>query len=297
MTIDPELDGPVRSFLEAGADRMPDRVFRGVMGVIPTTPRRRTWRWRFRSVAPLLGAGAAGALVAAVALGGAALLSNGGIGSPRVTPTPSPTASPTPLPASTVSPLPSGGPLDGVPVDATLGAGTYEVGGPFAFPFTIELLADTRFRGIGAGSVSFATPDGSLEVFVPKAVFPDPCRVAGSPTPIGTADELVAALSSMVGFTATAPTATTVAGYPARSFVLTNTVDTATAGCTRDLMLPMFTFVGDTAGAGTNGGQRQVVWVIDVGGQPLLVLGDGWQDISRSTLQDLVGTIALRQST
>jgi hypothetical protein len=125
-------------------------------------------------------------------------------------------------------------------------------------------------------------------------VFPDPCHVTGSPLPVSTADQLVTALRSMRGFTTTTPTSTTVAGYPARSFVITNTIDTATAGCSRDLMLPMFTYLGNADGAATNGGTRQVVWVVDVDGTPLLVVGENWGDAGRAALETLVGTIVLR---
>ncbi len=141
--------------------------------------------------------------------------------------------------------------------------------------------------------MTFATPEGSIEAFVAEAVFPDPCHITGEPVAVATPDELVAALTSMAGFPATQPVDTTVAGRPARTFVVTNTIDTATAGCTQDLMLPLFTFSGHPEGAGTNGGQRQVVWVVDVDGKPLLVLGDGWSDSSRSALEALIGTIEL----
>ncbi len=142
------------------------------------------------------------------------------------------------------------------------------------------------------GGVRFATPDGSLEAYLPDAVFPDPCRVEGSPVPVRTADEVVAALSSMTGFAATSPVQTEVDGHPARQFVLTNGIDAATATCARGLMLPLFIYAGATDGAATNGGTRQVVWVFDVGDRPVLVLGDGWQDASREALRTLVNTIA-----
>jgi hypothetical protein len=290
MTTDSELTRSLRAFLEEGADRMPERVYQAAMDVVPTTSRRRSWRSPLerRPVAMLLRVAAVVALV--VGLGGISLLPNlGGVGT---TPTPTPTATPTPS-APTPTPMPSGGPVAGLETDTVLGAGRYEVNAPFGFPFTIALPAESLFREIGPGTVTFETPNGSVEAFVAEAVFPDPCHITGAPVAIDTPDELVAALTSMTGFTATQPTATTVAGRPARTFVLTNTIDTATAGCTRDLMLPLFTYPGHPEGAGTNGGQRQVVWVVDVDGKPLLVLGDGWPDIARSDLEALIGTIEL----
>jgi len=295
MTTDPEFDRSVKSFLEEGADRMPDRVFRSVMDIVPSAQRRRsrTW-WRRWSVAPLVRVVATSALVVVVIVGGVAILSRGGeVG--RVAPSPKPTAAPSSSPVPAASPIASGGPLTrDIPVGTVLGAGTYEVGEPFAFPFTITLPAETQLGEQGAGRASFNTPDGSVEIFVPEGVFTDPCHPTASPTPVKTAGELVDALSSMAGFTPSSPTSTTVSGYPAQRFVLTNTIDTATAGCTRDLMLPMFTFLGNAEGAATNGGMRQVLWVVDVHGQLLLVVGDGWGDAARGALEALVGTIALR---
>ena len=300
MTTDPELTQSLRLFLEDGADRMPERVYRGAMDVVPSTRQRgRSWfPLRLAPVMPFVRAGAFVAVVAVVALAGISFLANGRrVGT--VTPTPSPTATPTSTPAP--SSLPTGGPVTGMAVDTPLGAGTYEVGAPFSMPFTLSLPDSSRYFGGDAGSVNFVidhAPDvndgAGISLLLPEAVFADPCHVTGSPLPVSTTDQLVTALRSMKGFTATAPISTTVAGHPARSFVITNTIDTATAGCTRGLMLPMFTYLGNTDGAATNGGTRQVVWVVDVGGTPLLVLGDNWGDAGRSALEALVGTIELR---
>jgi hypothetical protein len=290
MTTDQELTDVVRAFLDTGADRMPDRVYQAAMDLVPTTGRRRSWSSTLerRPVATLLRVASMAALLV-VAVGAISLVSNDGrVGTvPTATPTGTPTAAPS------ASPTPNGGSLTALIPNSVLGEGTYEVRAPFAFPFAIHLPAETQYHGTEAGTVSFVTPEGSLEAFAPRAVFPDPCRITGDPIPVATADALVTALRAMKGFSATQPTATTVSGRPARTFVVTNTIDTATAGCTRDLMLPLFTYAGHPEGAGTNGGQRQVMWVVDVDGAPLLILGDGWQDANRSHLEALVGTIEL----
>ena len=298
MTNDPELTRAVHAFLEDGVDRMPDRVYRGAMDAVPSTRQRRESRSQLRlaPLAPLARAGGYAAAIVIVALGGIAFLTHQpGVGT--VTPTPSPT----PIVSSPPSSLPTGGPVTGMAVGTPLGAGTYEVGAPFAMPFSLSLPDSSRFFGVDAGSANFGIDqapnvnDGArINLLLPEAVFPDPCHVTGSPLPVSTTDQLVTALRSMRGFTATAPVSTTVAGHPARSFVITNTIDTATAACTRGLMLPMFTYLGNADGAATNGGTRQVLWVVDVDGTPLIVVGDNWGDAGRAALDGLVATIRLR---
>lgn len=302
MTSDPEFTRTLHAFLEDGVDRMPERVYRGAMDVVPRTRQRRTSWFPLGPTAfmPVVRVGAFVAVIALVALGGISFFGNGrGVGTITPTPSPSPTVSPKP----TLAPrsLPTGGPVTGMAIDTPLGAGTYEVDAPFPMPFILSLPDASRFFGVDAGSANFSidqAPDvndnASIGLFRPEAVFPDPCHVTGSPLPVTTADQLVTGLRSMRGFTTTTPTSTTVAGHPARSFVITNTIDTATAGCTRDLMLPMFTIPGNADGVATNGGTRQVVWVVDVDGTPLLIVGDNWGDAGRQALDALVRTIELR---
>jgi hypothetical protein len=295
MIAEEELTQLVRTFLETGADEMPERVYRAAFDVVPTTRQRGAWssRRELPMLPGILRVAAAASLLIVVVLSGILIMTVGGVGTQSApAATSPPTASPSATP--TFSAAPSGGPLTGVAPDTTLGEGIYEVGTPFAMPFTLHLPPDTVFRGVEAGSATFVTPDGSVEVFLPDAVFSNPCRIAGDAVPVSKADDLVAALTSMSGFSATTPTTTSVAGHDARQFVLTNTVDTATAGCTRELMLPLFTYAGHPEGAATNGGQRQVMWVVDIGSSPLLILGDGWHDSRRADLEALIATVRLR---
>lgn len=302
MISDQELTGIVRTFLEDGADGMPDRVYRAAMDAVPGTRRRGTWNWPWHDVVrplpSLLRGGLVAAMLLVVAAAGFTLLSVGGGIGLRPTPAPSAGASaiPSGTPTATPTPtsLPSGGPVASMAAGTVLGAGTYEVGAPFVVPFSIELPAESTFFATGPGRASFGAPDGSIELYLPDAVFADPCHVQGSPAPTRTAAQVVDRLTSMAGVSATTPTSTTVAGYPATVLVLTNTIDTATANCTRGPMLPLFSYVGETEdGAATNGGTRQVVWVVDVDGRPLLVIGDGWHDTVRGDLEAIVRTIRI----
>jgi hypothetical protein len=299
MITDPELSKVVRSFLEDGVDRMPDRVYTRAMDAIPAAHRKRGpwWRRRVTFVASFGRLAAVAALAVVLVLGSFSLLTlGGGVGLSPTTP-PRPTDSPSPSPVVSTPPsgatIPTGGPVAGLLGDEVLGAGRYEVGAPFRIPFTVALPDATRFGEFEGGRVSFYTELGDLEVFVPEAVIHDPCHPAGDPVLAPTVDELVDGLTSMVGVSATTPTQTTVAGRPARMFVLTNTIDTATQDCTREAMLPLFTYAGSSDPAATNGGTRQVVWVVDIDRQPLLIVGDGWGDVARSDLEALVATIAI----
>ncbi len=142
--------------------------------------------------------------------------------------------------------------------------------GDFGKGMLITLPDGFGLETLDEGNAAFSWPHGYLGVFIPEAVFPDPCHVSGSPVAITSGDDLLAALTSMRGFTAGPVTESTISGRRARMFELSNTIDTSKAGCTRDAMLPLFAYRGHADGAATNGDTHQVLWVID--GQS----GPGW---------------------
>jgi hypothetical protein len=91
----------VRSWLEDGSTRLPDRVLEAVLDSVPSTRQRRSWwpAWRFPLMNTYARFAMAAAAVLVVAIVGINLLPGGGFGSP--VPTPSPT------PAPTVEPSPA----------------------------------------------------------------------------------------------------------------------------------------------------------------------------------------------
>jgi hypothetical protein len=204
-------------------------------------------------------------------------------------PTPAPTLASTARPSAGPTTAPSTGSVAPsaagarrlLPSDlgATFVAGSYQAGAPFAEPLSFEVPDGFALERLREGSVAVSLPQGWLGAFIPVAVFPDPCKVTGDPvTPAGS-DELLADLRSMRGFTAGKVTETTIGGRRARSFDLTNTIDTSTVGCTRGLMLPLFTSLGNPDGESTNGGGHQVLWVVDAATparQPILIVADGF---------------------
>lgn len=112
-------------------------------------------------------------------------------------------------------------------------------------------------------------------------VFTDPCHGDGPAQPPvpSTVDAVVTAISHMVGFTAGPLSDVVIGGYPGKSVVVTNSVDTDTADCVGGPMLPLWTFRGSHGeGAATNGGATEMVWIIDVAGTPVLIDGETYPD-------------------
>jgi hypothetical protein len=95
MSTDRETTRIVRSWLEEGVTRLPDRVLDAVLDQVPTTPQRRSgWSaWRFHRMNSYAKLAAAAAAVLLVAFVGYRLLpGNGGVGGP-------PTIAPSPTPS------------------------------------------------------------------------------------------------------------------------------------------------------------------------------------------------------
>lgn len=166
-----------------------------------------------------------------------------------------------------------------------LAPGRYDVGLAFAAPLELTVPSGFTLGALRDGSVAVSGDAGFLGVFAADAVFADPCKAAPT-VPTADADALVHRLRSMRGFVAGPISEGVVGGRRARSFEISNGIDTATAGCARGPMLPMFTSVGNPEGEATNGGTHQVVWVVDQGAHvglsrppfegPILVVADSF---------------------
>lgn len=275
MITDPELSRTVRAFFEEGVDRMPDRVFQAVMDGATRAPQQRSLG-PLRRLLPMPSsfklAGAIGAIALLVAVGAYAVLPiGGGIGG-------APTPTPSPSPSPTAAPVTIGGPM-------ALPAGTYAVGEPFPRPpFSIVVPDGWRANAVTGGEASFSSDAGGpagafVGLFVVRQVVDDPCGHGPFDTtpaepPV---QDLVEGFSSMEGFEPTPVSDTTVGGLPAYRFGISNDIDTATAGCTDDLLLPLFV---DASGApaSTNGGLEQQLWVVDHPAGPILVVAETGKD-------------------
>jgi hypothetical protein len=196
-----------------------------------------------------------------VALVGINLISpgNGGVGQPAPTPTPSPT--PTPLALGTGS------------APGSLEPGTYAIADPFLVPLTVSVPAGWTGNIGGPYHVQLEPSSGQgvfLSIF--DKVYADPCHYNQgllSPLPGPTVDDLATALAGVPGLQATTPTDVTVAGYQGKQ--LTLTAPASFAGCT---LSPDGYLVWELplgARKTMNPNERDRVWVLDVGGQRLVI--------------------------
>ena len=305
--IDPESTRVVRSWLADGADRLPERVLDAVLDQVPSTPQRRPWRlaWRINDVTNLIRFAAIAAVVVAVGVVGFQLLPSSGatVGAP-------PTASAPPA----QSPAPSGSPsatanaakahfLARADVGGDLEAGDWTVDAPFAKSFTFTLPDGYRLNALTSGEMVIQGPSGSLGIYLVDKVVPDPCTAAPAiDTP--TAAAIVSAFERMVGFERGLVSPTTVGGRSAETFALTNSIDTATAGCSRGEMLPLFHVSGATDEPATNGGTEQLFWVVQGRAQsglgtrawegPIVIVAEASGSLAdRAALDGIVRSIAL----
>lgn len=287
MSTEPEVTRVVRSWLAEGADRMPERVLDSVMDRLPTTPQRRpSWpARRFSTMSTPARLGVAAAAIAVVAIAGYAVLPrNASVG------VPTPTASPSPIPST----ITSGG------LEKGLAAGTYRVGDPFVQPFAITLPSTWYPKALVPGDVEFAKPDPTdgnswpawIVIDRVENVFADPCHADGGPIspPVpSTVDGYVTALTRLVGVPAGPVTDAVIDGHPGKTFVLTNSIDGESVGCSGGGMLSLWTFKGasGTGGAATPGGATDHIWVIDVDGTPIVIDGETFPDTPPAFVQEI----------
>ncbi|HEY4190369.1 MAG TPA: hypothetical protein VGM28_08115, partial [Candidatus Limnocylindrales bacterium] len=249
MTTDRETTRIVRSWMAEGVDRLPERVLDAVLDQVPATQQRRSLRpaWRPFRMPKIIAAVAVAAAVLLVAVVGLRLLPNGnGVAGPAPSPSPTPSASPTPV-AITSDML-------GTPLDP----GAYRVADPFGHAFSISMPAGWSVQSLAAGQVKLGGAGRDLEFYVVHDVPADPCHPGPSdpsatPPPAG---QLVTSLSSLTGFQSGPITSVAVGNRRASRFVISNAIDTSTAGCDGDKLLPLFTPVGGEP-ASTNGGTVQ----------------------------------------
>jgi hypothetical protein len=188
-------------------------------------------------------------------------------------------------------------------VGRDIAAGRYAVGKPFVASFTFEVPAGFAVDALREGNVAVSGSSGYLGAFAVDAVFEDPCKSDGTKK-ASRSDELLAALEHMKGFTAGDITESTLGGRRTRSFALSNAIDTAAAQCVRDGNLPLFTSRGNPAGESTNGGTRQVVWVVDGARStgvapgyegPILIVADGYDtDAHLAVLEEMVASFEFK---
>jgi hypothetical protein len=304
MSTDRDVTRIVRSWLEEGATALPDRVLDTVLDRLPATPQRRSW-WparRFGEMNTFAKFAIAAAAVVVVALVGINLLpKSGGIGGPGASASPTPSASSSSAPSS--SPIPSPPTVH----DGALSPGTYVIGPagsdsflecPTAAPgctdtVRVGLTVPDGWAGVDNDSI-WLTVEGNdppagagLLVTRGAGLSSDPCRpVPSAEVAVGsTAEEFASALAAHPLLDVTTPVDVTLAGYSGRYVDLQ--VPSDLSGC--DVYRPW------EPGLYAQGpAQRWHLWILEVGGQRVVVQSTdyaGTSEQDRTELQGIVDSI------
>jgi len=256
----------VRSWLHEDAHEDADRILNLVLDEIDTTPQRRA-NWLARRFPPMNSNLVRLALVAAVlvvaVIVGANLLQQPSVG-------PSPSVEPSLSAAPSASAPPR---LDLIP-EGDLAAGTYEIDA--VFPVRLTFTVPDGFghgRGGPDGVGIQGNPAGrGIEFQIASNVYPDPCHTydGAAEPPIGPGvDDLVGAMTTLVGFQAGPVTDVTIGGVAAKAFDLTNEIDQTTCDEGR---VYTFLFDGSSGPSGVGQGERQRIYVLDVQGTRLMIM-------------------------
>lgn len=291
MSTDRETTRLVRSWLEEGVTRLPDRVLDAVIDQVPATPQRRS-RWPARRTPDMHPAFklalAAAAVAAAVVIGINLLTRAPTVGNPTAPPSPTPSTGPSPV------------------VDGPLSAGRYSTA-PFGVgngicragtdqPGCSESPADDTIR------VAFTLPDGwagaggsilrALEANSPPGgaglsfgrgawLHTDPCRPDDAPAiSTGTSvDEFVAALVAHPGLDVTVPTDSSLAGYAGKYLELTVPA-TIGSECS-------FYVVFEPGIFGQGPGHLWHLWVLDVAGTRVVIRSDTYPETPAAVQAEL----------
>jgi hypothetical protein len=286
MSTDRDLTRVLRSWLHEDAYEDADRVLDVVLDQLDTTPQRHA-SWLARRFPSMNNNLVRVALVAAVlvvaVIIGANMLPQTSVG-PSVSVEPSPSPAPSPTAPPRLDLLPTG----------ILTAGTYEIDAVFPVRLTFT-VPDGFEHGTGAsdGVGIQGNPAGrGIEFQIASNVYPDPCHsFAGAANPpIGpSVDDLVAAMTSLVGFQAGPVTDITIGGLPAKAFDLTNEIDQSSCDGER-----VFTFVfADSSGSsGVGKGERQRIYVMNVQGTRLMIMTYYYSNETGSTDAAEAATLA-----
>jgi hypothetical protein len=284
----------VLSWLREDAHENAERVLLRALDEVDATPQRRSWLPARRSTQMnrLFLAASAAAAVLAVAIVGYGLLpvSNPG-GQATVMPSTAPTSSPGRT--RTGPPLLPNGPLAG---------GTYLML-PFSSPLAslrVTLTVPDGWEGYPPGAVTPAAgpggPDGgAVALLLVTALYSDPCRAdTGGPLiPAGdTVDDLVLAFAEVRGrYNVGSPRDVTVGGHSGKriALVIPSNLDFAT--CERGQY-----WIWDPGPWAQGPGNRWDVWILDVDGTRVVILGHDFPGTSATDqiqIQDVVSSIVI----
>jgi hypothetical protein len=316
MSTERDVTGIVRSWLDDGVTRLPDRVLDAVLDEVPATRQRRAlWpAWRFREMNVYVKFAIAAATVVVVALIGINLLPrSGGVGGPVATP--SPPASPAP----SLSPSPAASPA--VFPDGPLAAGSYTtqpfVPGGYGLcvdqPVCTEPSDDDHIRvtvtvpdgWAGAGgtimrAVENNSPPGGAGLMFSRGgqLYSKACNGTPPPdVPTGTTvAEFVAALVDHPDLDVTDPVDVTLAGYSGTYLELRAPANTATDSDNPKAGECAGYFVWEPGIYAQGPNHLWHIWVLDVNGTRVVVRSDtypGTTPVVQAQLQAIVNSIRI----
>jgi sugar lactone lactonase YvrE len=203
-------------------------------------------------------------------------------------------------PAITAAPsvLPSPNPGPTAAPSAAPVAVTTRAFDQFAVPFTLDLPATWHVedQGLGIVSVGENQPEGGgapiwILATIVENVFTDPCHpsTTAMDPPLGPGvDDLVEAMTHLVGFRAGPVTDVELDGHPGKVFDLENSLDPSR--CEGDPWLPQMTYErvpGFIDQRGPGGEFHQKVYVLDVDGRRVLVESWSFGDTTRENVVEV----------
>jgi len=282
MSTENDVARSLRSWLREERHEDADRVLDAVFDQVPATPQRRSL-WLARRI-PIMSSSiriaVAAAVVVVVAFVGYRLIAGPSVGDQS----PSPSASVAPSTAAGPNVLPLGS-------DQPLSAGTYTLGEAFPVGITFELpegweSCSSGLLEMGACKASTDTEPGSGVAFlIVENVVADPC---GPPNvlldpPVGpSVDDLVAAISGLEGYEATATLDINVNGFDGKQFTLT-APDNEGCGAT---------WVAEGRTNGVGAGEINEMRVLDVDGVRVVITGAYRPETSEEQLSAIQQVIA-----
>jgi len=253
MTAERDVTRIVRSWLEGGVTRLPDRVLDRVLDELPATSQRRAW-WparRFPQMNTSIRIAMAAAAVVVLALiGGNLVPRTVGVGGP-----PAPTPSPTPAPT--------------LPPSGQLPPGSYR-----SDFITYTLPAGwSSYQSWGANKNDGNPPNGMF--VAPWAsiatVYKDPCHWQTTGASVGpTVDALVAALVAQKRGSIVTPADVTIDGFHGKQVDLMVPLDLKIAACDQ----ATYKSWTDTSGSdryNQGPGQHDLLDILDVNGRTLVI--------------------------
>jgi hypothetical protein len=283
MSTERDVTRIVRSWLHEDAHEDADRVLNSVLDQLDTTPQRRA-SWLARRFLTMSTNVRLGLVAAAIVL--AVVVGIGLAGRLSVGPAPEPTPSSSPSPEALSSP------------PENLSVAVRYLASNFSVPFTFTVPRSGWATGASDGP-SFdvhartGAPYG-LSVMTDIWVYRDPCHwdtgYIADLASLGTVDGIVAALTSLPGFTASAPVATTVGGHSGVAFDLT--VPTDASSCTDPGKVRLLDVGGPSNHDEFSINAILRYEVIDVGGKPVLLEHYSFDTAARlAEVQELVDSI------